>query len=40
MHTAILVVEISAAFPNTSKDEVGEALRSANPDIAQWVDNG
>jgi hypothetical protein len=35
MHTAILMVGISAGFPNTSKEQVGETLRSANPDIAQ-----
>jgi hypothetical protein len=38
MHTAILMVDISAASPNASKEEVGETLRSADPDIAQWVD--
>jgi hypothetical protein len=38
MNTAILMVDISAAFPNTSKEEARETLRNADPDIAQWVD--
>jgi hypothetical protein len=37
-HTAVLMVDISAAFPNTSKDEVKETLKDADPAIAQWVD--
>jgi hypothetical protein len=37
MHTAIRMVDISAALPNTSKEEVGETLKNADPDIAQWV---
>jgi hypothetical protein len=36
-HTAILMVDISAAFP-TSKNDVREILRNADPNIAQWVD--
>jgi hypothetical protein len=37
-HTAVLMVDISAAFPNSSKDEVRQALRNADPGVAKWVD--
>jgi hypothetical protein len=37
-HTAVLMVDVSAAFPNTSRDEVRETLRNADPGVAKWVD--
>jgi hypothetical protein len=37
-HTAVLMVDISAAFPNTSKNEVKETLKNGDPAIAQCVD--
>jgi hypothetical protein len=38
MHTAVLMVDVSAAFPNTSRNEVRETLKNADPGIARWVD--
>jgi hypothetical protein len=32
------MVDVSAAFPNTSRDEVRETLRNADPGVAKWVD--
>jgi hypothetical protein len=32
------MVHVSAAFPKTSKNEVKETLKDANPTIVQWVD--
>jgi hypothetical protein len=37
-HTAILMVDVSAAFPNTSRDEVKETLKNIDPGVAKWVD--
>jgi hypothetical protein len=37
-HTAVLMVDISAAFPNTLRDEVRETLRNADPGVSKWVD--
>jgi hypothetical protein len=37
-HTALLMVDVVAAFPNTSRDEVRQTLRNADPGISQWVD--
>jgi hypothetical protein len=37
-HTAVLMVDVSAAFPNTSRDEVRKTLRNADPGVAKWVD--
>jgi hypothetical protein len=33
-HTAVLMVDVSAAFPNTSRNEVRETLKNADPGIA------
>lgn len=35
---AILMVDVSAAFPNTSRSEIRQTLRDAGPDIARWID--
>jgi hypothetical protein len=32
------MVNVSAAFPNTSRDEVKETLDNADPGVAKWVD--
>jgi hypothetical protein len=32
------MVDVSAAFPNTSRDKVRETLRNADPGVAKWVD--
>jgi hypothetical protein len=32
------MVDLSAAFPNTSRDEVKETLKNADPGVAKWVD--
>jgi hypothetical protein len=32
------MVDVSAAFPNTSRNEVRETLKNADPGIARWVD--
>jgi hypothetical protein len=32
------MVDVSAAFPNTSRDEVKETLKYADPGVAKWVD--
>jgi hypothetical protein len=32
------MVDVSAAFPNTSRDEVKETLTIADPGVAKWVD--
>jgi hypothetical protein len=34
-HTAILMVDVSAAFPNTSRIEIRQTLRDADPNIAR-----
>jgi hypothetical protein len=34
-YTAVLMVDILAAFPNTSRNEVRETLRNPDPGIAQ-----
>jgi hypothetical protein len=36
--TLIKAFRISAAFPNTSRNEVRETLKNADPGIARWVD--
>jgi hypothetical protein len=37
-HTAVLMVDVSAAFPNTSRDKVKETLKNADPGVVKWVD--
>jgi hypothetical protein len=37
-HTAVLMVVVSGAFQNTSRNEVRETLKNADPGIARWVD--
>jgi hypothetical protein len=37
-HTAVLMVHVSAAFPNTSRDGVKERLNNADPGVTKWVD--
>jgi hypothetical protein len=37
-HTALVMVDVAAAFPNTSRSEIRHTLRNADPDIAHWVD--
>jgi hypothetical protein len=32
------MVNVLAAFPNTSRDEVRETLRNADPGVVKWVD--
>jgi hypothetical protein len=32
------MVDVLAAFPNTSRDEVKETLEETNPGVAKWVD--
>jgi hypothetical protein len=36
-HTAILMVDVSAAFPNTSRTEVQKTLKHTDQKIARWV---
>jgi hypothetical protein len=38
-HTAVLMVDVSAAFPKTSRAEIRKTLYEADPAIARWVDN-
>jgi hypothetical protein len=33
------MVDVSAAFPNTSCSEIRQTLRDANPKIARWIDH-
>jgi hypothetical protein len=37
-HTALVMVDVAAAFPNTSRSEIHHTLRNADPNIAHWVD--
>jgi hypothetical protein len=37
-YIAVLIVDISAAFANTSRDEDRGRLRIADPGVAKWVD--
>jgi hypothetical protein len=37
-HTALVMVDVAAAFPNTSRSEIQHTLRNADPNIAHWVD--
>jgi hypothetical protein len=37
-HMALLMVDVAAAFPNTSRDEVRQTLQNADPGISQWVE--
>jgi hypothetical protein len=37
-HTAGLMVDVSAVFPKTLRNEVRETLKNADLGIAQWVD--
>jgi hypothetical protein len=30
--------DVSPAFPNTSREEVRETMRNADPGVAKWVD--
>jgi hypothetical protein len=32
-HTAVLIVDVSVAFPNTSRNEVRETFKNADPGI-------
>jgi hypothetical protein len=32
------MVDVSAAFPHTSRDEVREILRNVEPGVPKWVD--
>jgi hypothetical protein len=32
------MVDVAAAFPNTSRSEIRHTLRNADPNIAHWVD--
>jgi hypothetical protein len=32
------MVDVSAAFPNTSRDEVKQTLKEGDPRVAKWVD--
>jgi hypothetical protein len=37
-HTAVLMVDVSPAFPNTSRNEVRETPTNRDPGIVRWVD--
>jgi hypothetical protein len=37
-HTAVLMVDVSAAFPNTSDHEVRKTLADADAKVARWID--
>jgi hypothetical protein len=37
-HTAVLMVDVPAAFPNTSDHEVRKTLADADPKVARWID--
>jgi hypothetical protein len=37
-HTVVLIVDVSAAFPNTARSEIRQTLRDADPIIARWID--
>jgi hypothetical protein len=32
------MVDVSAAIPNTSRSEIRQTLRDADPNIARWID--
>jgi hypothetical protein len=36
-HMAVLMVDVSAAFPNTSRDEIKETVKNADPGVGKWV---
>jgi hypothetical protein len=37
-HTALVMVDVAAAFPNTSRSEIQHTLRNADPNIAHWIE--
>jgi hypothetical protein len=38
LHSAVLTVDVSARFQNTSRDDVKETLKNADPQVVKWVD--
>ena len=38
-HTALVMMDVAAAFPNTSYDEIANTLQHAHPTVRNWVSN-